>query len=120
MGNRSTIGPGEVQVISGGTGFAHSEYNPDEQGLVHFLQIWIVPDSAQRGQPPIYAEGRFKPEERQGKLLLITSGDGRDGSVRIRQDADLYAARLGPGTAMNLLLRPGRGAWVHVATGAVE
>src|SRR5262245_61130154 len=56
MGNRSTIGPGEVQVISGGTGFAHSEYNPDEQNLVHFLQIWIVPDRAQHGQPPVYAE----------------------------------------------------------------
>jgi redox-sensitive bicupin YhaK (pirin superfamily) len=120
MGNRSTIGPGETQVISGGTGFAHSEDNPSETEPVHFLQIWIVPDEAQHGQPPVYAEGRFKPEERQGKLKLITSGDGREGSVLIRQDADLYAAHLAPGDVVTHALRPGRGAWVHVATGSVD
>jgi redox-sensitive bicupin YhaK (pirin superfamily) len=120
MGNRSIIGPGEVQVISGGTGFAHSEDNPDDQHLVHFLQIWIVPDPAQHGQPPTYAEGRFKPGERQNTLRLITSGDGREGSVRIRQDADLYAARLASGNTVAHALRPGRGAWVHVATGSVD
>jgi redox-sensitive bicupin YhaK (pirin superfamily) len=120
MGNRSSIGPGEVQVISGGTGFAHSEYNPDDRNPVHFLQIWIVPDEAQHGRPPTYAEGRFKPEERQGKLRLITSGDGRDGSVPIRQDADLYVTRLEAGDAASLPLRPGRAAWVHVATGSVD
>lgn len=120
MGYRSTIGPGDVQVISGGTGFAHSEDNPDDQQTVHFLQIWIVPDPAQHGQTPQYAEGRHTPEERQGKLCLLTSGDGRDGSVRIRQDADLYATHLTAGQAVELPLRPGRRAWVHVATGSVD
>src|SRR6266508_4165332 len=65
MGNRSTIGPGEVQVISGGTGFAHSEKNPSHSERVHFLQVWIVPARDQLGQPPIYAEGRFGEEERR-------------------------------------------------------
>lgn len=120
LGSHSIIGPGEVQVISGGTGFAHSEYNPSKTQPVHFLQIWIVPDGAQHGQLPVYAEGRYAPEERRGKLRLLTSGDGRDGSVRIRQDADLYAARLAPGDAVTLPLRPGRGAWVHVATGSID
>jgi quercetin 2,3-dioxygenase len=120
MGSHSVVGPGEVQVISGGTGFAHSEYNPSRTDPVHFLQIWIVPDPAEHGQPPAYTEGRFKEEERRGRLRLITSGDGRDGSVRIRQDADLYAARLAPGDTAALPLRPGRGAWVHVATGSID
>ena len=120
MGQHSVIGPGETQVISGGTGFAHSEKNPSANEEVHFLQIWIVPDEAQHGQPPAYLEGRFKPEERQGTLRLIVSGDGREGSVRIRQDADLYAARLATGDEVALPLRPGRGAWVHVATGSVD
>jgi redox-sensitive bicupin YhaK (pirin superfamily) len=119
MGNRSAIGPGEIQVISGGTGFAHSEHNPSRAEEVHFLQVWIVPDEGQRGLPPAYAEGRFEPEERQGTLRLIVSGDGRAGSVRIRQDADLYATRLAPGDAVTHGVRPGRGVWVHVATGRV-
>jgi quercetin 2,3-dioxygenase len=119
MGSHSTIGPGEAQVISGGTGMAHSEYNPDKVNPVHFLQVWIVPDERQHGQPPVYAEGRFAPQERQGKLRLIASGDGRDGSVRIRQDADLYAVRLAPGDTVSHALRPDGGAWVHVATGSV-
>jgi redox-sensitive bicupin YhaK (pirin superfamily) len=87
---------------------------------VHFLQIWIVPDERQRGLPPAYAEGRFRPEERQGTLRLIVSGDGRAGSVPIRQDADLYATRLAPGDAVTHGVRPGRGAWVHVASGGVD
>ena len=120
MEQHSVIGPGEIQVISGGTGFAHSEYNPSKTEEVHFLQIWIVPDERQHGQRPAYAEGRFKPEERQSTLRLIASGDGRDGSVRIRQDADLFAARLAPGDAVTHALRPGRGAWVHVATGSID
>src|SRR5919199_1375874 len=77
MGHRSTIGPGEVQVISGGTGFAHSEYNPSPTEPVHFLQVWIVPDEAQHGRPPTYAEGRFGPEERRGRRRLLPRGPGR-------------------------------------------
>lgn len=120
MGNRSTMGPGETQVISAGTGTSHSEYNPSKTDPVHFLQIWIVPDEDTHGQEPVYAEGRFRPEERQGKLRLISSSDGREGSVRIRQDADVYAIRLDAGQGVTLPLRPGRGAWVHVATGSVD
>ncbi len=119
MGSHSTIGPGEAQVISGGTGMAHSEYNPDTNNPVHFLQVWIVPDERLHGQPPVYAEGRFAMNERQGKLRLIASGDGRDGSVPIRQSADLYAVRLAPGDTVSHALRADGGAWVHVATGSV-
>ena len=120
MGSRSTVGPGETQVISAGTGMAHSEYNPSKIDPVHFLQIWIVPDEDTHGQEPIYAEGRFKPTERAGTLRLISSGDGREGSVRIRQDADVYATRLTTGQKVVLPLRQSRGTWVHVATGSVD
>jgi redox-sensitive bicupin YhaK (pirin superfamily) len=120
MGNRSTIGPGEVQVISGGTGFAHSEKNPERGAQVHFLQIWILPAKEQLGQPAVYAEGRFGNEERVGRWRLVCSGDGRDGSVPIRNDADILVSRLGPGEALTHTLLPGRGAWLHVATGSVE
>jgi redox-sensitive bicupin YhaK (pirin superfamily) len=120
MGNRSTIGPGEVQVISGGTGFAHSEKNPSRTERVHFLQIWIVPARNQLGKPPVYAEGRYGEEQRRGRMLLVNSADGREGSVQIRQDADVYVSQVGAGQSVTHALRPGRGAWVHVATGAVE
>jgi quercetin 2,3-dioxygenase len=120
MGNKSTIGPGEIQVISGGTGFAHSEHNPSRTEPVHFLQIWIVPSRDQLGKPPIYNEGRFTEDERRGQLLLINSPDGRDRSVQIRQDADVYVSQLGAGQTLIHPLRPGRGAWVHVANGSIE
>lgn len=120
MGNRSTIGSGDVQVISGGTGFAHSEHNPSPTDPVHFLQIWIEPDPHQHGQPPSYSEGRYPSSERSGALRLIVSGDGRDGSVRIRQDADLYATRLAPADRVELPVRAGRGVWVHVASGRID
>ncbi|HEV2126507.1 MAG TPA: pirin family protein [Chloroflexota bacterium] len=119
MGHRSVIGSGGVQVISGGTGFAHSEYNPSESEPVHFLQIWIEPDEAQHGQPPHYVDRSFPLEERRGKLHLVVSGDGREDSVQIRQDADLYVTVLEPGHEVAQPLRAGRHAWVHVATGNV-
>ena len=120
MGNRSIIGPGEIQVISGGTGFAHSEHNPSRSEPVHFLQIWIVPARDQLGLPPLYNEGRYAESDRQGRLLLVNSADGRDGSVQIRQDADVYVSQLGVGQSATLPLRPGRAAWLHVATGSVD
>jgi quercetin 2,3-dioxygenase len=119
MDHRSVIGPGGVQVLSGGTGMAHSEYNPSPTDLVHFLQIWIQPDESQRGQTPHYDQRSFSREEREGTLRLITSGDGRDGSAQIRHDTDLYATVLGPGSEVVHSLRPGRHAWVHVARGNV-
>ena len=120
MGNRSTIGPGEIQVISGGTGFAHSEHNPSRTEPVHFLQIWIVPARERLGKPPIYNEARYAEADRKGQLLLVNSQDGRDQSVEIRQDADVYVSQLGPGQTLSHTLRPGRGAWVHVASGSIE
>ena len=120
MGNRSIIGPGEVQVISGGTGFAHSEHNPSTTEQVQFLQIWIVPARDQLGTPPLYNEGRYAEADRQGRLQLVNSAEGRDGSVPIRQDADVYVSQLAAGQTVTLPLRPGRGAWVHVATGSIE
>src|SRR5688500_14238689 len=100
MGNRSTIGPGEVQVISGGTGFAHSEKNPSRTEPVHLLQIWIVPARDQLGLPPTYAEGRYGETERVGRWRLVCSGDGRDGSVPIRNDADILVAQLPTGGSL--------------------
>jgi len=120
MGSQSTIGPGEAQVISAGTGMAHSEHNPSPTERVHFLQVWIAPARDQHGQPPIYAEGRFTPDERRDRWRLICSGDGRDGSVPIRQDADILVTQLSPGAELTHSLRAGRGAWLHVATGALD
>ncbi len=120
MGNRSIIGPGEVQVISGGTGFAHSEQNPSPSEPVHFLQIWVVPARDQLGLPPTYNEGRFAEDDRRNRLLLINSGDGREGSIQIRQDADVYVSQLGAGQRLTHSLKAGRGVWLHVATGSIE
>ena len=119
MGNKSIIGPGEVQVISGGTGFAHSEHNPSRREPVHFLQIWIVPARDKLGLPPTYDEGRYGEDRRRNRLLLVSSGDGRDGSIAVRQDADMYVSQLDAEQTLAHALRPGRGAWLHVATGSV-
>jgi redox-sensitive bicupin YhaK (pirin superfamily) len=117
MGNHGIIRPGDVQRMSAGTGVQHSEFNASKDRLVHFLQIWIMP--AKTGIAPGYEQKAFPPAERSGRLRLIASADGRDGSVTIHQDADLYAGILGADQAAALELRPGRGAWVHVARGAV-
>jgi redox-sensitive bicupin YhaK (pirin superfamily) len=120
MGSKSVIGPGEAQVISAGAGMAHSERNPSRSERVHFLQVWIVPARDQLGQPPLYAEGRFAESEWHDAWRLICSGDGRDGSVPIRQDADVLVAELSAGAALAHTLRSGRGAWLHVASGGIE
>ena len=117
MGYRSALRPGEVQVISAGTGMAHSEYNPSRAEPVHFLQIWIEPN--QRGLPPRYEQKAFAAEERRGRLRLVASPGGRDGSAAIRQDAGVYVSTLGPGQEVVHTLAPGRHAWVHVARGSV-
>jgi quercetin 2,3-dioxygenase len=118
MGQRAVLRPGEVQVISAGTGMAHSEYNPSPETLVHFLQIWIIPQ--RRGVAPRYQQRDFPDAERQGRLRLVASGSGRDGSLSIYQDAEVYATVLGPGETASLPLAPGRHAWVHVARGALR
>jgi quercetin 2,3-dioxygenase len=118
MGNGSVIRPGDVQRMSAGTGVTHSEFNPSPDQLVHFLQIWILPERA--GIAPSYAQKHFSEAERRGALRLIASPDGQDGSVSLNQDARLYAGLLGEGERRAYDLAPGRHAWLHVARGAVE
>lgn len=117
MGNGSTIRPGNVQRMSAGTGVRHSEFNASNTELVHLLQIWIVPE--QRGLKPSYEEKKFAPEAKQGKLKLVGSKDGRDNSVTIHQDVDLYLASLTPGDRLTHEIKNDRVAWLQVAKGAV-
>jgi redox-sensitive bicupin YhaK (pirin superfamily) len=117
MGTGSVIRPGDVQRMSAGTGVLHSEMNPSETEGVHFLQIWLMPDT--RGIPPSYEEKRFERAEKQGRLRLVASRDARDGALAIHQDVDLYSGVFDAGEGTRLDLRPGRHAWVQVAAGAV-
>ena len=117
MGTGSVIRPGDVQRMSAGTGVFHSEYNPSQKNGVHFLQIWIEP--AEVGIKPSYEQKFFGPEEKRGKLRLLASPDGRDGSVKVHQDAQLYAALVDGDETVTHRLAPGRKAYVHVARGAV-
>ena len=118
MGNGATIRPGEAQRMSAGKGVLHSEFTPSQEASTHLLQIWIEPNV--RGVKPSYEQTFFPPEERRGRLRLIASSDGREGSVTIHQDAALYAALLAPGEAVRHALAPGRRAYLHVARGAVQ
>jgi len=117
MGNGSVIRPGDVQRMSAGTGVTHSEHNASQADLVHFLQIWILPE--RRGIAPGYEQKAFAEQEKRDTLRLIASRDGREGSITIHQDVDVYATVLGPGKAVRLALRPERHAWVQVARGSV-
>lgn len=117
MGNASEIRPGEVQRMSAGTGVTHSEMNPSATEAVHLLQIWILPERT--GIEPGYEQTYFPPEEKRGRLRLVASRDGRDGSVTIHQDAELYATLLEVGEEVRHPLRGGRHAWVQVARGTV-
>ena len=114
MGNGSTIVPGDVQRMSAGTGVRHSEFSENKTGVTHFLQVWIEPDRT--GIPPSYEQKHFKPEDKRGRLRLIASGDGREGSVKIHQDASLYAGLFDGGERAELT---GRRIYVHVARGAI-
>jgi redox-sensitive bicupin YhaK (pirin superfamily) len=116
MGNGSVIRPGDVQRMSAGTGVRHSEFNASRADLVHFLQIWIEPGV--RGIPPSYEEKHFDAASKRGRLRLVASPDGRDGSVTIHQDAYLYAALVDGAERVAHALAPGRRAYVHVARGA--
>ncbi len=117
MGNGSVIRPGEVQRMSAGTGVRHSEMNPSREHPVHFLQIWIIP--SQNGLPPSYEQKAFAVAERRGRLRIVASPDGRDGSVTIHQDATLSLALLSSADRVRHEMRPGRVAWVQVARGEV-
>jgi len=117
MGNGSTIRPGDVQRLSAGTGMMHSEFNYEKEGVTHFLQIWIEPDT--RGIPPAYEQKHFGDAEKRGRLRLVASPDGRDGSVSIHQDALLFAGLFDGDERAEHALLPGRKGYVHVARGQV-
>lgn len=118
MGNRTTVRPGELQRMSAGTGIVHSEVNPSPTEPLHLLQIWLLPE--RRGLEPGYEQRAFAERDRRGRLTLIGSRDGRDGSVRIHQDVSLYAARLDPGERVEHEIAPGRHAWLQLVAGEVE
>jgi quercetin 2,3-dioxygenase len=118
MGGSSIIRPGEVQRMSAGTGVTHSEFNASRDQIVHFLQIWILP--AHPGGKPSYEQKAFPQTERAGKLRLVASPDGRDGSVTIHQDVALYAALPRTGEPLRHDIGAGRHAWVHVVRGQAE
>jgi redox-sensitive bicupin YhaK (pirin superfamily) len=116
MGTGRVIKPGEFQYMAAGTGVVHSEYNPSKQNPVHFLQIWIQPDKA--GAKPAYEEKAYS-SAMPGRLNLVASKSGRDGSIRINQDADLWLAKFSDSETLTHELRPDHHAWVHVAEGNV-
>ncbi len=118
IGTGSVIRPGEVQVMSAGSGIRHSEFNHSADELVHFLQIWILPERG--GLKPRYDQKVFADAEKRGRLRLVVSRDGREGSLVIHQDADLYASLLADGERVTHTLKPGRRAWVQVVRGSVE
>ena len=118
LGTGSVIRPGEVQVMSAGTGIRHSEFNASKTDPVHLLQIWILPGT--QGIQPRYDQRSFPEIERRGKLRLVVSRDGRDGALSIHSDARVYAASLDAVGGVTHRLAPGRGAWLQVARGAVS
>ncbi len=118
MGNGSVIRPGDVQRMSAGRGVQHSEFNHEQQGETHFLQIWIEP--AVRGIDPGYEEKHFDASAKRGRLRLVASSDGRDGSVRIHQNASVYAGLFDGDEAATLQVAAGRRIYVHVARGSVQ
>jgi redox-sensitive bicupin YhaK (pirin superfamily) len=118
MGNGSVIRPGDVQYMSAGTGVTHSEFNASEKDPVHLYQIWMFPDKT--GYKPAYDQKNFSAAEKQGQLRLLASPDGRGGSVKIRQDNELYATILGANESVRHELKPDRHAYVQVARGSVK
>lgn len=118
IGTGSIIRPGDVQRMSAGTGIRHSEFNASQTEPVHFLQIWILPE--QEGIAPSYEQKTFTEEEKRGTLRLVGSRDGREGSITIHQNVDLYAASLQDSDTVNHALTKGRVAWLQVVRGAVQ
>lgn len=118
MGNGSVIRPGDVQRMSAGTGVRHSEYNASKSEPAHFLQIWILPQA--NGITPGYEQKYFEPAQLDGRLRVVASPDGRDGSVVIHQDALLYATKLDGAVEVTYPLVQGRHAYVQVARGRVS
>ena len=118
MGNGSVIRPGDVQRMSAGTGVTHSEFNASKTEPVHLLQIWMFPE--RKGIKPSYEQKMFSEADKRGRLRLVASPDGRDGSVTIHQDNEMYATVLRKGETVRHELKPERHAWVQVARGSVK
>ncbi len=116
LGTGSVIRPGDVQVMSAGTGIRHSEFNHSQAEPVHFLQIWVLPE--RNGLTPRYEQKTFSADEKRGRLRLVASPDGSAGSVVVHQDVRLYAGLLDADAQVEHVLAPGRKAWVQVARGA--
>jgi redox-sensitive bicupin YhaK (pirin superfamily) len=117
IGNGSIIRPREVQRMSAGTGITHSEYNPSETELVHFLQIWIVP--SRRGLTPGYEQRQFGESEKRGWFRLVGDPAGAEGAVTVHADARMYVLTLGAGETASYPVATGRGIWLQVASGVV-
>jgi len=118
MGNGTVITAGEIQRMTAGTGVQHSEFNHSQEEELHLLQIWIYPEK--NGLEPGYEQTRFSREEKLNRLRLVGSRDGRDGSITIHQDVDLYASVLEAGNELSLQLRPNRKVFVQVVDGDIE
>lgn len=118
MGNGSVIRRGDVQRMSAGTGIFHSEFNASDTEPVHFLQIWIVPET--EGIKPGYQQINYSDADKLGRLRLVASQKGRDGSVSLHRDADLYACLLEEGQSVQHELQPDRGGWLQVISGALS
>ena len=117
LGTGAVIYPGEVQRMTAGTGITHSEFNHSADEAVHLLQIWIIPDT--EGLTPSYEQKNFPAAEKQGKLRLVASRNGRDGSVTIHQDADMYVGLISTNESISFDPQPDRSVWLHVAQGEV-
>lgn len=115
LGTGSVIRPGDVQIMSAGTGIQHSEFNHSRTEPLHLLQIWILPD--EKGLAPRYQQKAFTPEEKRGQLRLVAAKDGRDGAVTIHQNVDIYSSILEPGDVVNYHVKGDRYAWLQIAQG---
>lgn len=118
MGTKAIIKPGEVQRMSAGTGVVHSEMNAEKEKDSHFFQIWIQPKV--KGVPPGYEQKSFENELNTGDLVLVASENGRNGSIKINQDADMYISRPARGQEIEFKPRPQRGVWMQVTRGNLE
>ena len=118
MGNGSVLRPGDFQRMSAGTGVEHSEFNPSANERVHLYQIWLFP--SERDLEPSYEERKFDQSEKQDRLRLVASPDGRDDSLTIHQDARIYLGNLSPGKEVSHTLAPNRHAWLQVLRGRVQ
>ena len=118
MGNGSVIRPGDVQRMTAGSGIMHSEANNSASVVVHFLQIWILPD--RKSLSPEYEQKTIPDADKLNRLCLVASPDGKGGSVRIHQDVSLFVSILESGKTLDYDLAPGRHAWIQIARGSVD